>query len=87
MADTDVSVYYEVGNKQVIKTCFSANLESVWKDVKFVFGILKGRFSFLDCSFKHCQLLVCEKVFVACCVLLNMMLDEMKRETPVECIG
>jgi hypothetical protein len=67
--------------------CFSANLESVRKDVECVFGILKGRFSYLDHGFKHRRILICEKVFVTCCVLHNMMLDEMVREPPPPRVG
>jgi hypothetical protein len=52
-----------------------------------VFGILKGRFGYLDSGFKHRQIAVCEMVFVSCCVLHNMMLDEMKREPPPERLG
>ena len=69
------------------ETCYSANLESVRKDVECVFGILKGRFGYLDSGFKHRRIVVCEMVFVACCVLHNMMLDEMKREPPPERLG
>jgi len=62
----------------------TANLESVRKDVECVFGILKGRFGCLDSGFKHRRIAVCEMVFLACCVLHNMMVDEMKREPPPE---
>jgi hypothetical protein len=62
------------------ETCYSANLESVRKDVECVFGILKGRFGYLDTGFKHRQIAVCKMVFIACCVLHNMILDEMKRD-------
>jgi hypothetical protein len=66
---------------------FSANLESVRKDVECVFGILKGRFSYLDHGLKYRQILICEKLFVTCCVLHNMMLDEMVREPPPPRVG
>jgi hypothetical protein len=62
-------------------------LESVRKDVECVFGILKGRFGYLATGFRHRQIDVCENVFVACCVLHNMMLDEMKREQSTERLG
>jgi hypothetical protein len=67
--------------------CFCTNLESVHKDVECVFGILKGRFSYLDHGFKHRRILVCQKVFVTCCVLHNMMLDEMVREPAPPRVG
>jgi len=69
------------------ETCYSANFESVRKDVECVFGILKGRFGYLATGFLHRQIAVCENVFVACCVLHNMMLDEMKREQSPERLG
>ena len=69
------------------ESCYSANLESVRKDVECVFGILKARFGFLDTGFKHRRILVCEWVFLACCVIHNMMLDEMRREPPTERLG
>ncbi len=58
------------------ETCYSANLESLWK----IFG-------YLDSGFKHRRIVVCEMVFLTCCVLHNMMLDEMKREPPPERLG
>ncbi len=67
--------------------CFSVNLESVRKDVECVFGILKGRFSYLDHCFKYHKVLACEKIFVACCVLHNMMLDEMVQEQAPPRVG
>jgi hypothetical protein len=68
-------------------TCYSGNLESVRKDVECVFGILKGRFATLDNGLKHRNITVCKQVFVACCVLHNMMLDEMVREEPPARVG
>ena len=69
------------------ESCYSANMESVRKDVECVFGILKARFGFLDTGFKHRRIQVCEWVFVACCVIHNMMLDKMRREPPAERLG
>ena len=69
------------------QTCYSGNLESVRKDVECVFGILKGRFTSLDNGLKHRDIHVCERIFVACCVLHNMMLDEMVREEPPARVG
>ncbi|MFM8622630.1 MAG: transposase family protein [Holophagaceae bacterium] len=60
--------------------CFSANLESVRKDVECVFGILKERWNCLQQGFKFRSIEVCRNIFVACCVLHNMMLDEMTKE-------
>ena len=63
-----------------LESCFSSNLESVRKDVECCFGILIGRWKCLDFGFKYCRIKVCQHNFVLCCVLHNMMLDEMTRE-------
>ncbi len=69
------------------KSAFSANIESVQKDVECVLGILKARWGILDRGFKHRKIQVCQDVFIACCVLHNMMLDEMQREESASRIG
>jgi hypothetical protein len=69
------------------ESAFSANLESVRKDVECVFGILKARWGILDHGFKHRSIQVCRDIFIACCVLHNMMLDEMEREEAPPRIG
>ncbi|KAL7425583.1 hypothetical protein ACHAXH_000201 [Discostella pseudostelligera] len=69
------------------ESAFSANMESVRKDVECVFGILKARWGVLDRGFKHRSIQVCQDVFIACCVLHNMMLDEMEREEAPPRIG
>jgi hypothetical protein len=60
---------------------FTTNLESVRKDVECTFGILKKRWRILDYGLKYRKMADCEKVFTVCCVLNNMMLDEMDRDT------
>eukprot|EP00956_Cyclotella_meneghiniana_P035135 scaffold111769_cov64-Cyclotella_meneghiniana.AAC.2 len=54
---------------------YSANLESVRKDVECTFGILKKRWRILEYGMHYRSIDRCEKIFVACCVLHNMMLD------------
>ena len=70
-----------------LESCFSSNVESVRKDVECCFGILKGRWKSLDYGFKHRRIQICQHIFVACCVLHNMMLDEMVREEPPPRVG
>jgi hypothetical protein len=70
-----------------LESCFSANVESVRKDVECCFGILKRQWKSLDSGFHHRKIEVCQHIFVACCVLHNMMLDEMIREDPPPRIG
>lgn len=57
---------------------FSSNLESLRKDVKCVFGILKKRRKILDYGFKHRNMHTCLDIFVTCCCLHNIMLDVME---------
>ena len=66
---------------------FTANLESVRKDVECVFGILKERWNCLQQGFKFRSIGVCRNIFVACCVLHNMMLDEMTKDDANSKIG
>eukprot|EP00956_Cyclotella_meneghiniana_P005219 scaffold6502_cov38-Cyclotella_meneghiniana.AAC.6 len=54
---------------------FSSNLESVRKDVECTFGILKKRWRILEYGMHYRSIDRCEKIFVTCCVLHNMMLD------------
>lgn len=70
-----------------LESCFSANLESVRKDVECVFGILKERWSSLQLGFKYRRIDICQHIFVACCVLHNMMLDEMTKDDSNSKIG
>jgi hypothetical protein len=66
---------------------FSTNLESVRKDVECVFGILKERWSILAQGFRFRDIKICQHLFVACCVLHNMMLDEMTKDDSKSKIG
>ena len=52
-------------------------IESVHKDVKCVFGILKAHWSCLDKRFKYRTTKFCRDIFVTCAVLHNMMLSKM----------
>ena len=76
-----------LNSEQGMTSTFSANIESVRKDVECCFGILKGRWKSLDFGFKHRRIQICQHIFVACCVLHNMMLDEMVREEPQPRVG
>lgn len=55
---------------------FSKWLESVRKDVECAFGILKNRFRCLKLPLLWRSMEVIENVFVTCCVLHNICLDE-----------
>jgi hypothetical protein len=57
---------------------WSDNLEGVRKDVECCFGILKKRWRILDHGLKFRNLRICEKIFTTCCILHNMMLDEVE---------
>ena len=59
---------------------FSSKVESLWKDVECVFGILKGRWASLDKGFKYREVKTCGKIFLTCAVLHNMMVSKMVRE-------
>ena len=72
---------FKHSNKSTAQGYFSTNLESVRKDVECVFGILKKRWRILDFGIRFRSIFVCEKIFVTCCILHNMMLSEMQRDT------
>ena len=57
------------------------NLESLRKDVECLFGILKIRWKCLESGLRFRDIRVVEKVFIVCCMLHNIMLSEMERET------
>ena len=61
---------------------WSDNLESVRKDVECTFGILKKRWRILDHGLKFRSLRTCEKIFISCCILHNMMLNEAETNPP-----
>jgi hypothetical protein len=65
---------------------FLSMLESLWKDVECVFGILKGRWASLDKGFKYRDVKTCGQIFLTCAVLHNMMLSEMVREGKPPCL-
>ncbi len=66
------------------KGFFSTKIESIWKDVECVFGIMKKRWKILDYGIRFSDMQVVEKVFTVCCMLHNNMLSEMEsRESDV----
>ena len=71
---------FQSAAKDTLEGYFSTNLESVRKDVECVFGILKKRWRILDYGLRFRSMATCENVFVTCCILHNMMLDEMDRD-------
>ena len=70
---------YSKANNATLEGFFSTNLESVQKDVECTFGILKNRWKVLNNGFKQCDIVKCEQIFIACCVLHNFLLDQMVR--------
>ena len=72
---------YAHADKTSMEGYFSTNLESVWKDVECVFGIIKKRFKVLDYGFKFWSMAIYEKTFYTCCCLHNEMLDMMESRT------
>ena len=54
---------------------FSEWLESMRKDVECVFGIMKGRFLILRYGFRFHTLYKCDRLWLTCCAMHNMLLD------------
>ena len=54
-------------------------VESLRKDVECAFGILKKRFRCIKLPFQWKDMRDCEHVFVTCCMLHNMLLDNRMR--------
>ena len=54
---------------------FSEWLESMRKDVECVFGIMKGRFCILRYGLRFHSLAACDKMWLTCCSLHNMLLE------------
>jgi len=73
---TSICLYLKANNA-TLEGFFLANLESVRKDVECTFGILKKRWKVLNNGFKQCDIVKCEQIFIACCVLHNFLLDLM----------
>jgi hypothetical protein len=57
---------------------FSSNLESIRKDVECTFGIMKKRWKILNNGLMYRDIKVCEKIFVTCSCLHNMLIDDMQ---------
>jgi hypothetical protein len=70
---------YSKANNATLEGYSWTNLESVRKDVECTFGILKKRWKVLNHGFKQCDIAQCEKIFIACSVLHNFLLDLMVR--------
>ena len=54
---------------------FSEWLESMRKDVECLFGIMKGRFCILRYGFRFHTIANCDKMWLTCCALHNLLLD------------
>ena len=52
---------------------FSEWLESMRKDVECLFGIMKGRFAILRYGFRFQSIVDCDKMWLSCCSLHNML--------------
>ena len=79
--------YMRLETNTTMELCFSANLESVRKDVECVFGILKERWNCLQQGFRFRNIKDCQEIFVVCCILPNLMLDEMTKDDANSKIG
>ena len=55
---------------------FFERLESTRNDVECFFGILKGRFRILRYGFRFQSITLCDKLFLTCCSLHNLLLDK-----------
>ena len=54
---------------------FSEWLESMRKDVECLFGIMKGRFLILRYGFRLQKIFQCDRIWLTCCAMHNMLLD------------
>ena len=54
---------------------FSEWLESMRKDIECLFGIMKGRFCILRYGFRFHSIANCDKLWLTCCALHNLLLD------------
>lgn len=54
---------------------FSEWLESMGKDVKYLFGIMKGRFTLLRYRFRFHSIANYDKMWLTCCALHNLLLN------------
>ena len=68
--------YSKAGNS-ILEGFFSTNLEKVQKDVECTFGVLKKRWKVLNHGSKHPEMEQCKKIFIACCILHNFLLNQM----------
>lgn len=54
---------------------YSKLIESVRKDVECCFGILKKRWKIIKHALRYRHVRYCDRIFVTCCILHNMMVD------------
>jgi len=66
---------------------FLSNLERVRKDVECTFGIMKKRWKILNNGLMYRDIKVCEKIFVTCSCLHNMLVENMKMKHSDTCMG
>ena len=74
-------------SSSLMECLLSKWLESARKDVECGFGILKRRFRCLKLPSRFHSLQVVEDVFVACCVIHNMLLDDELEQREEELSG
>ena len=60
------------------KGYYLSNLESVRKDVECTFGSMKKRRKILNNGLLHCNIKVCEKIFITCACLHNLLVKDMR---------
>ena len=60
------------------KGYYLSNLESVRKDVECTIGIMKKRWKILNNGLLYCDIKVCEKIFITCACLHNLLVKNMK---------
>ena len=54
---------------------FSEWLESMRKDIECLFGIMKGRFAIFRYGYRFHQITDCDRTWLTCCALHNMLLE------------
>ena len=72
MANYSATIQGKRGKKDIR---FSQWLESMRKDVKCAFGILKGRFRILKTVVRLHGIEATDQIWMTCCALHNMLLD------------
>jgi hypothetical protein len=75
---TFICPYAQV-DKSTVEGFFSTDIKSVCKDVECTFGIMKMLWQILNNGFKYGNIKICEKIFITCCCLHNVLIDLMER--------